>query len=414
MEGSDVASAGGIIGGFADGTDHIQDDAVQFSQVATYTVAIFPSEGDETFTFFDSSGHTLDSITVTGTPAAAGSYDASVIVPGSLVLSAAANGDLLVTPQCFLPGTLLATPNGEIAVEALLPGMTVAIREGGVTQASTVRRVIRRSMDAAKHGNALDAYPVRIRAGAFGDGLPQRDLLLTGEHCVLTEGGLVPVRMLVNGGTILRDLRRPCYDHYHVDLGEHAILVAEGLETESHYGEDDTAERGTRAAPLTVDRATVEPIWRRLAARATRLGFPPAPFPAVEDDPDLHLVGPDGSRIVAAGWDGDRATFPLPLGVGAVRIASRAARPDRTLGPFVDDRRMLGVKIGAIELQTSRRQRPILLSDNLPGWHAPEWDGRWTNGYALLPLGRRSRAREVSLTLHVVGRMRYRAAPQAA
>ena len=130
-------------------------------------------------------------------------------------------------------------------------------------------------MDAARFGNRAEAFPVRIRAGAFADGSPTRDLLVTHEHCILTEAGLIPVRMLVNGGSILVDRAIPRYDFFHVELAAHGILLAEGLATESYL---DTGNRGlfggggagvrrdpVMAAPLAVARALVEPVWRRLA-----------------------------------------------------------------------------------------------------------------------------------------------------
>ncbi|MGA2951758.1 MAG: Hint domain-containing protein, partial [Caulobacteraceae bacterium] len=48
-------------------------------------------------------------------------------------------------------------------------------------------------------------WPVRVLAGAFGDGLPKRDLWLSPGHAVclnLIEEVFVPVGELVNGATI--------------------------------------------------------------------------------------------------------------------------------------------------------------------------------------------------------------------
>jgi hypothetical protein len=73
-----------------------------------------------------------------------------------------------------------------------------------------------------------------------------------------------------------------------------------------------------------------------------------------------------------------------------LRILSRAGRPADTIGPYVDDRRLLGVAIGAIALTAGRGEQAIrvhLEQTALPGWHAIEDDFRWTSGDAMLPLG---------------------------
>lgn len=74
--------------------------------------------------------------------------------------------------------------------------------------------------------------------------------------------------------------------------------------------------------------------------------------------------------------------------VKSVRIMSHASRPYDTVGPFVDDRRKLGVLIGDVTLFDA--QRTIMLTDHqrngaLPGWHEAG-TARWTAGDATLML----------------------------
>jgi hypothetical protein len=81
---------------------------------------------------------------------------------------------------------------------------------------------------------------VRVRAGAFGVGVPNRDLLLSPDHAVYFEGCLIPVRHLINGRTIAQE-KVDRVSYYHVELTRHAVLLAEGLACESYL---DTGNRG--------------------------------------------------------------------------------------------------------------------------------------------------------------------------
>lgn len=80
----------------------------------------------------------------------------------------------------------------------------------------------------------------------------------------------------------------------------------------------------------------------------------------------------------------------LPAGTQSVRIVSRASRPADVIGPFVDDRRHMGVAIADIHLLSAKQQHNItthLQAEKPEGWHATDWtDCAWTNGNAQLPL----------------------------
>ena len=87
-----------------------------------------------------------------------------------------------------------------------------------------------------------NAYPVRVRAGAVAYNVPSRDLLVTSDHCIHVDGRLVPVGMLVNGSTIIVDASIASFTFHHVELAQHSVLIAEGLEVESYL---DTGNRMT-------------------------------------------------------------------------------------------------------------------------------------------------------------------------
>ncbi|MGI4803120.1 MAG: Hint domain-containing protein, partial [Janthinobacterium lividum] len=321
--------------------------------------------------------------------------------------SSSASTVLTETATCFLAGTLIATPAGNVAVETLRAGDVVSVLEAGRSVGREIVWAGHGRMDAARFGHRDEAFPIRIRAGAFADTVPVRDLLVTPEHCLLTEAGLVPARMLVNGASILIDRNLPAYDFFHVELDRHAILLAEGLATESYL---DTGNRflfadagpdaarpaeappvSALAAPLAVARALVEPVWTRLAERAAQLGFE-RPAGAVRastltGDPELRLLLEDGVELSACSGDPLHHTFRIPAGVRPVRLLSRLAVPAQVIGPFVDDRRTLGVQVEKLVLWAGLTDIVLPASElTLAGWHENEGGLRWTNGMASLDL----------------------------
>ncbi len=307
---------------------------------------------------------------------------------------------LTVTATCFLPGTLIATPSGEVAVEQLRAGDVVSVLEHGQRVGRSVVWAGRGHMDAVRFGGRDEAFPVRIRKDAFAAGTPARDLMVTPEHCILTEAGLVPARMLVNGASILVDRDLPEYEFFHIELDAHGILLAEGLATESYLDTgnrrlfaDGRAHVGiqrlpTMAAPLAVSRELVEPIWIRLAERASSLGFErPDDAPALTDRPDLRLLLENGMELSCCWSDAQHFMFQIPSGARPIRLLSRTTVPAQVIGPFVDDRRTLGVAVEKLVLWTGFDETVVPASDlALDGWHQAEGNRRWTNGMASLDL----------------------------
>lgn len=133
---------------------------------------------------------------------------------------------------CFVAGTMIATPHGEVAVDQLNPGDLVLTRDDGP---QPVRWIGSRCVEAQG-----DFAPIRIRAGAFG---AARDLLVSPQHRVLVgdpvaellfgEGEvLVKAKDLVNDRTVTRE----CGDevtYVHVMFDQHQVIYSEGIATES-------------------------------------------------------------------------------------------------------------------------------------------------------------------------------------
>lgn len=131
---------------------------------------------------------------------------------------------------CFAAGTRVATPEGDVAVEALMIGDLVLTADG-------------RSVPVAWLGHQSVApmfRPVRLirlAAGALGHGLPLRDLVVTAEHALMLDGLLVNAGALVNGNTVREvaasELPRRV-TVYHIETEAHEIILAEGTPVESY------------------------------------------------------------------------------------------------------------------------------------------------------------------------------------
>lgn len=133
---------------------------------------------------------------------------------------------------CFLTGTLITTDAGETAVEALKTGDMVQSVDGKM---HAVRWIGHQTVDT-RFGPAERLMPIRIAAGALGDGAPHSDLTVTADHAMLVDGVLVHAGAMVNGTTITRvplaELGQT-YVVYHVELETQQVILANGAAAES-------------------------------------------------------------------------------------------------------------------------------------------------------------------------------------
>jgi len=311
--------------------------------------------------------------------------------------------------SCFVSGTRIRTDRGEVAVEDIAVGDRVVTLQDGEEVLRTVTWVGHRCVDLATHNRPELAAPVRVRVGAFADGLPHRDLLVSPDHCLFVDDTLVPAKLLVNDMTIVNDRAIRTVTYHHVELEQHAVLLAEGLPAESYRDSGNRAffddavttvlhpefhvNAGHRCwegacEKLASDPADVEPLWHRLAARAEALGHV-RPALQTTTDADLHVLA-DGRAIRPVAVTAGRHVFVLPAGATSVRLASRFTIP-ADIAPYGDDRRRLGVAVSRITMRSDAgdveipADHPTLTR----GWHAAERRGavlwRWTDGDAVLP-----------------------------
>ncbi|MEM6461586.1 MAG: Hint domain-containing protein, partial [Pseudomonadota bacterium] len=126
----------------------------------------------------------------------------------------------------------IATPDGERRVEHLRIGDRVLTGDGRAVPA----RWIGRQTVSMRFQMPERLLPVRIRAGALGNGLPARDLTLTADHALLIDGLLINAGALVNGSTIDWVPVGEIGDSltvYHVETEDHDIILAEGTPSET-------------------------------------------------------------------------------------------------------------------------------------------------------------------------------------
>lgn len=294
------------------------------------------------------------------------------------------------SPLCFLAGTLIATPAGDVAIQTLSPGDLVLTASGAV-----------RPIRWVGHGKVLATTARRnegavaiVRAGALADNVPNRDLYLTRSHSLAIDGVLTPVEFLINHRSIVWDTRAGEISVWHVELDSHDVLIANGAPAET-FRDDGNGwlfqnAREANAEPpqapcaeILTGGATVNAIWRRLLYRT-----PWQSFPATTDDADLHLLV-DNRRIEPISAKDGVYQFQLPVDPGSVVLASRADEP-AALG-FARDFRTLGVAVASIAVVRGTKSRQVEARDERldMGFHDFEAGEniRWTTGHAILPPG---------------------------
>jgi hypothetical protein len=321
-------------------------------------------------------------------------------------------GYTLPSAPCFVRGTKLATLTGEVAVEDLRPGDMVATWQDGETTFQPVKWIGGRYIDLAAHARPETVAPIRIQQDAFADNQPHRDLLVSPDHAIFVEGKLICARQLANGTTIRRENGLAVVEYLHVELDKHAILVSEGLTTESYL---DTGNRGFFAdsgeplvlhpdltdesdrpvrelascAPFVWDEDSVRPVWENLARRAAVLGQPTPKHDTIAD-PEIRILA--GDRLLRPkNAKGGVYQFILPSGLTEVQILSRAASPTFAR-PWLEDHRYLGLYVERIVIRGTNDWQEVPLDHPglTLGWWKQEGSGetlrRWTNGAAVLPL----------------------------
>ncbi|MEX3017261.1 Hint domain-containing protein [Gymnodinialimonas hymeniacidonis] len=193
---------------------------------------------------------------ITGQPAIFTPYDGTILQSAEFVRS---NGITPSTelpvgelgPPCFTPGTMIDTPDGARAVEALRPGDVVLTEDHGPQELLWIgSRTVR--------GTGRYAQVV-FEDGAIGN---TGELAVSPQHRMLVEGWraellfaadrvLVPAIALVNE-TSIRRVETDSVTYIHLLFRDHEIVRANGVPTESYFIGHLAApqERATRTEVL--------------------------------------------------------------------------------------------------------------------------------------------------------------------
>lgn len=234
--------------------------------------------------------------------------------------------------RCFLRGTMIATPVGEIAAENLKAGDLVRTACG---RSMAIKWIGRQAFAVSRNREAL---PIRISRHALEDNRPHSDLYVSPHHALLIDGVLIRAKDLVNGTTIAAALPvgRDTIEYYHILLGSHEVVLAEGVPVETLLLEADNHEAFSNFAEFTrlfpdgtiPAMAPVAPIMHRRGRDHLKALLRLAVHPrAADDDPieKIHVRLAKRPEVFA----GSRA-FRKSTGASLYRLF-RALAPDYPL-----------------------------------------------------------------------------------
>ena len=150
--------------------------------------------------------------------------------------------------NCFLRGTTLSTPTGQVNVEELSIGDLITTVNG---DAMPIRWIGRRTYKPTRH-SAENVMPIRVRRHAFDGKVPRCDLYLSPGHALLVDGVLIRVMDLVNGASIAPALPvgLNIIEYFHILLDGHQVILAEGVPTETLFLDGQNDEHFANFAEL--------------------------------------------------------------------------------------------------------------------------------------------------------------------
>lgn len=142
---------------------------------------------------------------------------------------------------CFTPGSRVATERGTFKVEQLRVGDLIQTRDNGL---QSIRWIGNKTLTQTDLAKAPHLRPIRIRKGALGAGVPNRDMEISPQHQMLIEGAqaellfgndqvLVRAKHLLHlpGVEVVTTCERVTYIHVMCDA--HEVICVDDAWTES-------------------------------------------------------------------------------------------------------------------------------------------------------------------------------------
>ena len=138
--------------------------------------------------------------------------------------------DITIAPACYAAGTRILTELGEVPIEQLRAGDRVRTISGAL---QPIVWIGHRTISLHRHPARQRFLPIRVAPHAFGHGVPRRELILSPDHAVFVDQVLIPIRHLVNGGSVAA-LDVDTISYFHLALASHDVVLAEGMPAETY------------------------------------------------------------------------------------------------------------------------------------------------------------------------------------
>lgn len=141
---------------------------------------------------------------------------------------------------CFTPGTTIATPRGERLVEELCEGDRIITRDNGIQE---IRWVGQKEMSGKALVGSPHLRPVLVKAGSLGNGLPERDMLVSPNHRLLVandrtqlyfeESEVLAAAKHLVGTAGIHEVNVMSTTYIHFMFDRHEVVLSNGAWTES-------------------------------------------------------------------------------------------------------------------------------------------------------------------------------------
>ncbi len=144
---------------------------------------------------------------------------------------------------CFAKGSLIRTDKGDVPIEHLKIGSKVLTKDHGY---QNIRWIGVRRVDETELAAEPKLIPIRIRAGALGEGRPSADLMVSPQHRMLVASKIADrmfgeIEVFVSAKSLIaldgvedaKDVSG--VDYYHLMCDRHQIIFANDAPTESLY-----------------------------------------------------------------------------------------------------------------------------------------------------------------------------------